>query len=69
MEGNGAYRSKIQACCTNVSLVQTQPFLLSQIVVLAKNTQNAVAEFIICVHLLHLTLETDFFPDFSTPGS
>lgn len=64
IEGSGAYRSKIQICCTNVPLVQTQQFLPSKIMVLAKNTQNAVAEFVMCVHLLRVTLETDFFQTF-----
>lgn len=63
IEGSGAYRSKIQVCCTNVSLVQ-EPFLPSQIMVLAKNIQNAVTEFVMCVHLLCVTPKTDFFQIF-----
>lgn len=60
----GTYSSKTQVCCTNISLVQTQSFLPSQIIVLAKNTQNAVVESVMCAHLLHVTLETDFFQIF-----
>lgn len=64
IECSGAYRSKIQVCCTNVFLVQTQPFLPSQKMKLAKNTRKAVAEFAMCVHILCVTLETDFFQIF-----
>lgn len=59
-EGSGAYRSKIQVCCTDVSLLQTQTTIsLPPNNGIPENARNAVTEFDARVHLLHVTPKTE----------